>query len=773
MTVRADEPVIEMLAPDASAFGWGDGNGLVTDDDWLGGEEFTDDAPKRPRWTAVVAVLAAAGLLIGAVVAAAPWDESAAPTPTTVPSTTVRPTPTTASEPTPIDVDIEGGALRYGFSPEVAGLALEYSSPMEGNGRNDWGQVWAEEGATRTTGRWISITLGDDQPEQLLEATESEKFLLPDGRVATRGRSRDDVASIGVAVGDPAIGEQQLLVEAYGFTDTELTAIVASIDLDRGGPASSDDRPMFSEPTLVDGLLPVFEGPVEANPIDDALFDGLQGVAGYSFVAEAGPDGNVAAVVATSRLTDQQGDVRRFAADPVGSPNSPVTFPEGFDGTDVFVGTRRVGTDRVVIMSWVTAEQLRVTVLLPLPLDEALALVDDVEIIGGSVADGGAWALNAGLSGVELESLTVLPDAEPTGHGFVWASETAFRTSGAWVSLTALEPDTALMRPDAWLAAAGDRIVQVSIDDDGVLTVRTAEPIEGFDVQITSFGRPLDVVLGAMSNVTVQRGLPTLTPAGDVALIREAEPTMIFLGGGATDDDLVRTVFTGRVFSIATYRRRGDALGTRPLVTITGGRVDAALCRDLDCDAVRELSVQRAALQLVDGGEYATIETTMASLWNDLSGITARIGSVEAQRRAEAAGWADPAWFGEESVVALGRMQDDQPWSVTVYRSGWTLIDDGRNGWESGALLGDLGRTFTPIASPTETFVLVADLDPDAVTVEVIQDDLARRFPLDAATIADTSVAFGAVVIEQPGPFRIRTLDGTGRVVTERSFGGS
>jgi hypothetical protein len=771
----------EFLAPDATAFGHVDGDGPIADDHWGSGD--FDDGPAPSKWPAVFAAISVGALLTVAVVAAAPWkDDTAAPAPTTVPTTVPSPTTTTdagavsgttTSDATELDLD---GWLRYGLSPPPHGFTQDVDEEIDPDDEptSGWGEVWAVPNASRLDGRWLSVTLGDPGEERQLDGSTRSLVDLPDGRTATVDEFVDGVVSVYVG---------RLSIESGGFGRDELLALAASIAIEDDGPQVADDRPTFTDPILLDGLSRIWSGRIRSTPLDDAIFARAVGVTGYvsDRFGPGQPARPRAALFLTKPLDATKVEVLRLATAPVGYLPGTWAPPIGFDGVELFVGRRRLDEDTSVLaLSWITPEVMRVTMLTDLLLDDALELLDDVGIVGGSAVPvttsdepGGAWALGLGAGDLELTELTTSAASdEPAGYGVVWASQDATRTEGSWVSLTSVPDEPGpTMHPGTWIAEAGTRTVRVREHDDGVIDLELVEPIDGWDVTMSARGRPLGTMLASMATLTVLNGRPTLTEQGDATLVRGADPPMVFLAGSPTDADLVTQALTGRVTSTAAYRRRGSALGVDPALTITAGLVDRRLCDRADCAALRALGTSDTTTWFptsegqvfIDAADTDTLRTGRQALQ--------QIGSIEAQRRHESAGWVDPAWFGLPAGAANGSWRSGR-WTATVAPSGWVQIDLLGDGPATGlAAIDQVESTFSLVSSDEVTVVIVTELDERAERLEVTTGDTTRFVPLEPVEIAGRMVQFGVAVVDEPGPIELRTADGLGFGISERRLG--
>ena len=152
--------MIEFLPPREDAFGERDVADFVGVD---GGDAgWDDDEPPRSRWLTAVATVGVLGLLVGGVVAAAPWSGDDQATPPTPPSTT--PTSTTPATATTVDTSddtlpewMDDGIPGY-VLPENVGLELGYAVSYPGQmWTGDVIDVWGTPDAARDAGTWLAV----------------------------------------------------------------------------------------------------------------------------------------------------------------------------------------------------------------------------------------------------------------------------------------------------------------------------------------------------------------------------------------------------------------------------------------------------------------------------------------------------------------------------------------------------------------------------------------------------------------------------------------
>jgi hypothetical protein len=373
-----DAPDIEFLAPDERAFPTSNGS-TVTDDAWAHAFEF-DDEPARSSWPTVVAGLAVGALLVVGVVASFPGDETA-PAPSTV-----VPAPTTASTVASTDVAVAtsaiGVSLHYGLPPAVEGFEERWVEAVTSStDTTGWGEVWAAPNASRRDGSWFAITLSDDPGIREPRDTRVRDVTMADGRTAVLAANTD---------GTLTISFDRISIESGGIPESDLVALGSAVRIvstwimtPGGGTVVLADDPGeridFDDTSLLGGLQLVWSGRVQSTPIEDVLFGTALIGAGYDRVDGTG---SLAVMVLTAAPDPALVDLLRFAAAPLGYLPGAWSVPAGFTGDQLFLGRRALGRTEVMVMSWTTPEQLRVTVLADAPLDQALDLLDEVALIG-------------------------------------------------------------------------------------------------------------------------------------------------------------------------------------------------------------------------------------------------------------------------------------------------------------------------------------------------------------------------------------------------------
>ncbi len=348
---------IEFLAPDARAFGdvGADAHaGTFAGFDSTDWDDADADRSPRSRWAPALAGLAVAGLLVGGVIAASPWsgdDSDAAPS-TTVAS--LPPTSIAAIEPVPAGTlaVAEPGVEGWVFDPPVAGLtAVAFAQDPEGDdqntaaGRNGWAEVWASDGATRTSGRWFSLTL---HPGAALEPVALGWAAVDaDGRQAVARRSRDGVLELRVAPNVDELGVSALVsIQSYGVSLSESIEL-ATATVATGGVPSVTDPGDDAVARLYDGLTMV-----AARPSSDDLVDlALVGASSTSTVYYAGPGRRDISLLQRRRVGAIEPALARLAYTP-GLGVEPTTAFDGFAPDLLQVGTRSIDGIDVNVVRW-------------------------------------------------------------------------------------------------------------------------------------------------------------------------------------------------------------------------------------------------------------------------------------------------------------------------------------------------------------------------------------------------------------------------------------
>jgi hypothetical protein len=492
---RDGADAIEFLAPDARAFGDVETDahaGTFAGFDSTDWDDAEADRAPRSRWAPALAGLAVAGQLAGGVIAASPWsadDTGAAPT--TVSSTP--PTSIAAIDPEPAGtlVVAELGVEGWVFDPPVAGLtAVAFAQDPEGDdqntaaGRNGWAEVWATDGATRTSGRWFSSTLrpgGELEPFAFGWAAVDA-----DGRQAMARRDRDGVLELRVAPNADDLGAGELVaIQSFGFSLPEAIGLATSIVNTAGGPpvtAPGDD----GVARWYDGLTMV-----AARPSSDDLVDlVLVGGSSTSTVFYAGPGRRDVSLLERRSVDAIEPALARLAFTPTLAID-PTTAFDGFvpdrfetgtrsiDGIDVNVVRWSVGDDDVWLLTTLSSG------VLPAMLDDARRVTRDEWASArdeAERAEPGAWALP------EDEEIPVAIADGTTATGTEWvlaagprSGQIVLKVPGIGSVDTSFDALVGVARDGAvgTMVVDGSTLVLAAIDQEGAtLRVRMADGTE-------------------------------------------------------------------------------------------------------------------------------------------------------------------------------------------------------------------------------------------------------------------------------------------------------
>lgn len=764
-----DDPTVELLEPNSRAFGL-DGSGddglVVLDDDMFDDE---DGAP-RPRWITLTAAVAVVALLAGFVIAASPWsDDATAPT-TTAPTTT---SPTGTTQPRIGEVGAPGLVL----DPVPTGFELTSATNDVGIGDQDagWGEVWAEPGATRTEGRWFSLTLlpfrsPDEEGDQVDVG----------GRPGWYTQGVDAVATLQFDLGQTDAA-RLVMFSAHGFTRPELIELAASISIVDDRPQLADDRPVFEAPELLFGLDEVAGRTTDRDLLDrDLLVPTPRSATLYH---HAGNDGVV--------LVEEVPAGRR---DPVLAPLSATripSLPDGwgvspeFRGSGLVLANRLLFGQSVRVATWLADEQTEVIVLSTLDLDD---FVRQLHLVRRATTAEWTDAVTVGSTAVALPidsadiGYVVGPDRREWAvtsavtrsnvirnqRDFVlWATPGASRTAGAWVAVHAPVTPVLTVDPSAVRVTVGDDVGVFTTAADGVSTLRIGSFDDGVD--ITSFGWSLaDVVALA---ATFPAGADQLV---DVVAVRP-DHQQVFVGDGRSES-LVWEVF--RDEQATTHLARPDGALMTIVVQPDDDTTRALLpfvveAPDRTAAAFPSGSVWRSIVTFVDGTQRVIAYSSLPP-----EEFTAVVDRLE---RASDDEWAallrlGPPPFEAPTVshvpVAGGDTASGVAWTVDVdsVRGATALlgfeITDGTAGSSRSVPLD--GQVTVGQAGPATlvVFTFLPDEAPaDATTVRLTGDGWIRDVPL-VELGGPRGLRAGALVYSELGGFSWVLVDGDG---TERS----
>lgn len=414
--VRAGE--IEFLPPDDRVFGPADERTFAGLDDWWPDDELDDAAAApRSRWATALAGLGVAGILALGVVTAAPWSSDDArgpvdPTPTvpvsapesvTSPTSPVSPVPSTFPPTRPAVDPTRTGWI---IDPLPDGLrGLQYlSTAGDTAAGGGWGEVWAEPGASRTGGRWFSLTLF---PFRELDPGAPAWFPVDvAGRDGIADVGPDGVVSLAYDAG-LADAARLITIEAFGFTVTQLVELADSIGIIDDRPQLVDDRPEFLRPELLDGLVQIAAEPTDSDLTTRAVLG--RGAGSIVFYGDGGPWD---VTLVQEQLDVGPSDDRLLALSLNRFLVDPATFsaPPGFEGAELVVGSRTIGSYPLVVARW-SANGRTLSVMSSRGFDATLALVPAVRF-----ADADEWA------SLERQRAPRSPDVGRTAPGVTVAS---------------------------------------------------------------------------------------------------------------------------------------------------------------------------------------------------------------------------------------------------------------------------------------------------------------------------------------------------------------
>jgi hypothetical protein len=379
---QTDGNDIELVAPNPTAFG-----GPADDAGWSRAADLgrhttppVDDAP-RQRWATAVAAVAVIAFIAGGVIAASPWDAtpSAAPATTvvsTAPSTTlvervhVGGTSTAAVSFGDVDPNNTHG-LRLDPIPEGF-LALGTQSvigtePASADDAADgWGEVWATEGATRTTGRWVSLTIL--RSAMSAPGGAAERIVI-DGRAGFLSGDADGVIRLTLDMSD-GLTPRSLTISSHGRTGADLIEFAASLSItaDASDPPANPpaDRIGYSRPELLAGYNLVELGRTSGDLVDELMIPAMSrsstwyrstthgDIIDVTMLRDA-PRSRALRQLTVTPLDDLLADVRARCA---GGEEDPQyhglcdAVPPGFDGEQLELGYRAIDQQMLTIVRW-------------------------------------------------------------------------------------------------------------------------------------------------------------------------------------------------------------------------------------------------------------------------------------------------------------------------------------------------------------------------------------------------------------------------------------
>jgi hypothetical protein len=263
---------IEFLAPDPTAFaGTAVAAGLPPDP---GPEPSADEPLPAPRRAGIVATVGLLALVAAGTAVVAPWGGDAATPPTSPPVTGVPVTSQPVTLPSYSgSAGIDDPGLADAYADETPGFFITPPADLEitfafttdvARSYNGWGDVWATPGATRTSGRWVAVSImpfgwGDTI---LVDSVRVDV----DGRIGVLTTARDGVGTLTVAA-DFERDDRLLRLEGWGLTPDELIVLAASIGLESDRPQLVDDRLAYRVPELLDGMTLLSSRATDGDPV--------------------------------------------------------------------------------------------------------------------------------------------------------------------------------------------------------------------------------------------------------------------------------------------------------------------------------------------------------------------------------------------------------------------------------------------------------------------------------------------------------------------------
>jgi hypothetical protein len=381
---RAQSPVddIEFLAPRDFAFGGEDTAGFsgVDIDDPIDDE----DSTPRPRWLSAAAGVVLAGMVGAGIVAAAPWDSptgTSAPAPSTIVPPERRQEParaapaagpsTVPARPLSVDARAAGAAVTgMVFDPLPPGYAITAAWNQAGDGSGEpipgWGEVWATPDATRSSGRWFSLTLFNVPFTN--HAAYATRIDLG-RRVGLLEQKPDAVMRLTAPIGG-IVNAQSLSITSFGLSTDELIALFTSIGIDADRPQQVDDRPRILDGSLLDGFDLVASRSTDRDLLDSFLFGRSDSTTYYT-----SGTGDQVIAVATAPYDAALEPLGRLAIGPIRIFPDTLSVPATFTGDDLVLGVSPSSSSPEIVARWRTDDATSVVVRTTMPLGELLELL--------------------------------------------------------------------------------------------------------------------------------------------------------------------------------------------------------------------------------------------------------------------------------------------------------------------------------------------------------------------------------------------------------------
>lgn len=263
---------IEFLTPDPNAFaGTAVGVGLPTDP---GPEPSTDEPLPAPRRAGIVATVGLLALVAAGTAVVGPWGGDAAPPGTSTPGTSLPATSLPVTLPSYSgSAGIDDPGLFDAYAGETPGFLVTPSSGLQlfgaftTNGAraySGWGDVWATPGATRTSGRWVAVSITPFGWGDTILADSVRVDV--DGRVGVLTTARDGVSTL-IASADFERDDRRLQLEAWGLSLKEFIMLAATTGIESDRPQLVDDRLTYRAPELLDGMALLSSRATDGDPV--------------------------------------------------------------------------------------------------------------------------------------------------------------------------------------------------------------------------------------------------------------------------------------------------------------------------------------------------------------------------------------------------------------------------------------------------------------------------------------------------------------------------
>ena len=273
-----DAGSIEFLAPDPNAFaGTAVAVGLPPDS---GPEPSADEPLPAPRRAGIVALAGLLALVAAGTAVVAPWGGDAATPPTSRPATSPPVTSSTATLPSSSgSAGIDDSGLSDDFADEAPGFLVTPQSDLRLVGAftsdfarpsGGWGDVWATPGATRTSGRWVAVSI---TPFGSIDGILPDAVRVDvDGHIGVLATAREGVSTLSLTVaGDFERDDRLLQLEAWGLSLNELIMLAATTGIESDRPQLVDDRLTYRVPELLDGMTLLSSRATDGDPVVAAV----------------------------------------------------------------------------------------------------------------------------------------------------------------------------------------------------------------------------------------------------------------------------------------------------------------------------------------------------------------------------------------------------------------------------------------------------------------------------------------------------------------------